>query len=141
MAADLASLHTDLNLLAASLEGEAAREVLTHVGVEARKIADKKSAAAVGSDQRFSGWKSGKIGAGFEFEGDERIVLSARPNGPAVVLEDGRKRGSRKPRRGGRSRVGWGPTQGKQWWTNTVEEIHAKGDEMTAAAMTKYLGF
>jgi hypothetical protein len=141
VADDLAALHTDLNALAASLQGEASREVLTHVGVEARKIADKKSAAAVGSDQRFSGWRTGKIGAGFEFTSDTQITLSARPNGPAVVAEDGRKRGSRRPRRGNRSRVGWGPTVGKHWWSNTVEEIEQKAPEMTADAMTKFLGF
>jgi hypothetical protein len=128
VADDLASLSKTLTTMANGLRGEAARAVLTAVGVEARKIADHEAGRALGSDQRFSGWRTGKVGAGFEFEGDNKIVLEARPNGPAVVAEDGRKRGARTARRGryrGR-RVGWGPTKGRRWWTKTVDEIDAE---------------
>lgn len=141
MTADLGALHTDLTALAASLQGEASREVLTSVGVAARKIADEQAGVALGSDQRFSGWRTAKVGAGFEFEGDKKIVLSARPNGPAVVAEDGRKRGRRTARKGsyrGR-RVGWGPTKGKRWWTKTVADIEAKTPDLVADAMDDVL--
>jgi hypothetical protein len=140
---DLHALSTSLHDLAAQLDGPAAREVLTRVGVDVRKVADEHAGNALGSDQRFSGWRTGKVGAGFEFEGDTRIVVSARPNGPAVVAEDGRKPGGRTARRGGyRGRpVRWGATAGRGWWTRTAADVDARLPDLVADAMTDFLGF
>jgi hypothetical protein len=123
VANDFDAFAADLNRVAKGLGGEAAEAVLTRVGVEAKKTYDHSVKAKLGGDQRFSGWKKARVTSGFDFDGPTRIVLAARPNGPAVVANDGRKRGNRKPRRGGRSNVGWGPTPAWRTWDKAIEDI------------------
>jgi hypothetical protein len=124
MANTIHLLADDIAALATALGGsELMRDVLTQVGVEAKKTLEQHTQRDLGSDMRFSGWKrAGKLATGFEFEGDNKIVFAPRNQGPWTVLNDGRHRGNKFSRRRRRN-VGWGPTRGKNTWDEAWNDI------------------
>lgn len=117
----VADLAARLDALAAGLTGDQLREVLTTVGVAAKKDLDQSIKRDLGGDNKFSGWAP-RLGSGFEHTAGGRITLTPRPPGPWTVAESGRFRGSRVARKGryrGR-RVGWGNTAPKRSWSDGV---------------------
>ena len=104
MAADpIRDLAQRLERLAADLNGEQMRRVVTGLGVEGKKDIDAAVRADLG-DASFSNWRRGRpiqIGGRFDEVSPTAITLlpAKRAGGPMKVLTDGRSAGISKGRK------------------------------------------
>lgn len=121
MTTDLNGLERKLDNLADNLTTKVLRPVLTKVGVEGKKVAERSVRSVLG-DVSMSNWRRKKpiqIRTRFDFVGDTSIKFKpqGRSNGPMTVLEYGRTSGvSKKGRRYGSS-----PARGV--WSDTTDEM------------------
>lgn len=113
MASELDALSQELNELASSLTAKGLENLMTALGVAAKKDMGKAIANDLGGDNQFSGWKRVRLVVGFEHTGPGKITLSPRNNstGPFQVAEQGR----------GPSKHG--TTRAKYTWSDGVETI------------------
>lgn len=113
MARELDALQQELLELASSLTATGLENVMTELGVQAKKDMGQAIAADLGGDNQFSGWRRVRLVVGFEHTGPGQIELSPRNNslGPFQVAEQGR----------GPSKHGI--TRPKYTWSDGVETI------------------
>lgn len=113
MANELDAFSQQLNELASSLTAKGLENLMTALGVAAKKDMGKAIAADLGGDNQFSGWKRVRLVVGFEHTAPGQITLSPRNNstGPFQVAEQGRG-----PSKHGRTRA-------KYTWTDGTETI------------------
>jgi hypothetical protein len=112
------------------------RATLVKVGVEGRKIIEKEVRKDFGADLAMSNWrrrKPVKLRVGFEVPKDSLLEFNPKPAGIWQVAEQGRRSGSRPPRRrrgsGRRGPSSWGPSKGKRTWSRSQRELVAKTPE------------
>lgn len=129
------------------------KDVMTTLGVEAKKDAAQAVRGDLG-DQSMSGWWRGRpigIAARFDHTGNGSITIEPEPRsrGPWKVLEDGRSSGMSRGRKGGkRQRVGGvlstsnssasrrvGATRAKSTWTDAGELIEERTPERALDAL------
>lgn len=124
--AELDDLTRTLTELASSLTAKGLEDLLTTVGVAAKKDIGKEIASDLGGDNQFSGWKRVRLVVGFEHTAPGRITIEPRNNsvGPFQVAEQGRGPSKR------------GTTRGKRTWTNAVERVIAETPERAIKEIT-----
>lgn len=132
---DLASFAAKMGRLGDELSGAALKRIVTKVGVEAKKDADKAVRADLG-DTSMSGWRRGRpipIQARFDVKGDSlvEVLPTPRSRGPWRVLNEGRKAGQSRGRRGRAGRNN-GSTPAKHTWDEAAREIERRSPERIA---------
>lgn len=143
MADDLEILTNKLERLVADLPNEIVEEVMTEVGVQAKKDIDSAVKLDLGGDNRFSGWRRAVLNAGFEHTAKGAITIEPRKasRGPFVVAEQGRWPGSKVAgKKVRRRRYAWGPTRGKNTWTDASNEIVEQTPGRALEQFAKILG-
>lgn len=112
MADELGELESRLNRLADALTYVQLKQVMTKLGVEAKKDITAAAKRDLGGDTKFSGWKRVSLNSGFRHRGRGRIIIDPKPLGPWRVAEEGRSAASKH-----------GATAGKFTWTDAIGNI------------------
>lgn len=132
MSDDLTDFAQRLTVLSAGLGGEAMESVMTSLGVEAKNDALAAARRDLGGDNRFSGWNKAGLGLEVRFDhvsnGVIAIIPTPRSRGPWAVAESGRAKGSKFVKKRGRN-YGWGPTRGKDTWTDAMNDVESETPE------------
>lgn len=124
---DLDEFAERLEVLAAGLSGPLLEEVMTELGVEAKKDFRLAAQLDLGPDAKFSGWlRAGELKVGFEHVAPGVIEMRPRPQGVAVVAEDGRRAGSKVRTRGKRRSATWGSTRGHRTISDAITLTEAE---------------
>lgn len=118
---DLDEFAERLEILAAGLSGQVLEDVMTELGVEAKKDFRLAAQLDLGPDAKFSGWlRAGELKVGFEHVAPGVIEMRPRPQGVAVVAQDGRRAGRKTRTRGKRRSASWGSTRGHRTVTDAI---------------------
>eukprot|EP01041_Mallomonas_annulata_P019068 gene19068-38260_t len=115
-------------------------DVMTELGVEAKKDFRLAAQVDLGPDAKFSGWlRAGELKVGFEHIAPGVIEMRPRPQGVAVVAQDGRRAGTKTRTRGKRRSASWGSTRGHR----TIDDAITLTEEETTGdpAMTRDLNY
>lgn len=147
-----------LNRAATALSGAPMREVMTHLGVAAKKDLERAVSRDAGGDLAMRNWPKAKMTSGFEHTGEGRITVKARPAGPWRVLSEGARphtvtakgaRGGRRGRGGARLlRTPYGPrpyvhiphTRGHGTWARGVQTVKTETPDRISTEMRTLLG-
>lgn len=147
MADSLDALSIRLRAAADAMTGAQMREVLTTIGVQAKKDVDVELKKATGGDGRLSNWPKITFASGFEFIDDREIELKPRPDGPWQVIERGagphvirakRTRALRTPH-GPYAKVRLRHGRALKVWTKAVAAIDKATPKRTADELHKLL--
>jgi hypothetical protein len=122
VADDLSALARKIDRLATEFGDRAVADLNKRVGMETKKDVDAAVRGDLG-DLSMSNWRRGKpiqISGRFDVEGSDLIISpAARSRGPMRVLEDGRRAGVARARRGRAGRR-VSSSRGKSTWTDAV---------------------
>ena len=123
MADDLRGFARKLDAMAESISGPALKRTLDKVGAKGKQEVSTAVTATLG-DQSMSNWRRGRpiqITGRYNVVGDSivEILPSARAAGPMRVLNEGRKAGVSKGRRGRAGRP-VSATAGKHTWDHAA---------------------
>jgi hypothetical protein len=122
VADDFSALARKMDRLATEFGDRAVADLNKRVGMETKKDVDAAVRGDLG-DLSMSNWRRGKpiqISGRFDVEGSDLIISpAARSRGPMRVLEDGRRAGVARARRGRAGRR-VSSSRGKSTWTDAV---------------------
>jgi hypothetical protein len=123
MADDFSALARKIDRLATEFGDRAIADLNKRVGMETKKDVDAAVKGDLG-DLSMSNWRRGRpiqINGRFDVEGDSLVISPAkRASGPMRVLEDGRRAGTARARRGRPGRR-VSSSRGKSTWSDAVQ--------------------
>lgn len=143
MADDLREFASRLDRLAKDLSGPQMKQVMTSLGVDAKKDIVTAVDRDIGGST-FSRWPRASLVGGFEHVGDGSISIEPqrRSRGPMRVAEQGRRAGMSNGRRR-KGRVG--ATRGRGTWTDAGALIEkntlVRAEREIHKLISKSLGF
>jgi hypothetical protein len=139
VADDFASFSRKIDRLATEFGDRAIADLNKRVGMETKKDVDAAVRGDLG-DLSMSNWRRGRpiqVSGRFDVEGDSLIISpAARARGPMRVLEDGRKAGVARARRGRAGRR-VSASRGKSTWSDAVSIMEREVPERIAKAVNR----
>jgi hypothetical protein len=143
MADDLAGFGRKLDQVADAIAARTLKRTLDKVGAQGKRDLDAAVSATLGY-RSMSNWRRGRpipINGRYNLRSDTslEVLPGKRAAGPLRVLEDGRKAGMSKARRGRPSR-NVGATAGKGTWTAATKAMEQSLPRVAAKAVHDELG-
>jgi hypothetical protein len=123
VADDFSALARKIDKLSTEFSDRAIADLNKRVGMETKKDVDAAVRGDLG-DLSMSNWRRGRpiqVTGRFDVEGDSLVISpAARSRGPMRVLEDGRRAGTARGRRGRPGRR-VSSSRGKSTWSDAVQ--------------------